>query len=205
MENMEKVTWRIWKSEGLGRALLIGGVLFYIPLLNLLLLGYYGRWARQLILQRGMELPEWRDGRAILEELIRVIIPAIVWILIPSFLAGLLVWAFSGLFQFLHLGIFAHTLAWTPFAIVALFSPPAMVAALMRMYKGRSLAESLDFHHIIQAVLRNFRECLFPLFQFYGIMAIGWPIIGFAAFIAVLPLLAQLILVLRDSAGDLKS
>jgi hypothetical protein len=205
MENMEKVTWRIWNSDGIGRSLLIGGLLFYVPILNLLLLGYYGRWARQLILQQGMELPEWRDGRAILDELVRVLVPAIVWIFIPSLLAGLLVWAFSGLFGLLYLGIFANTLAWTPLAIVALFSPPAMVAALMRLYKSWSLRECLDIHHIIQAVIRNFRECLFPLFQFYGIVALGWPLIGFAAFLATLPLLAQLILVLRDAAGDLKS
>lgn len=205
MENMEKLTWRIWSSNGSGRILLIGGLLAYVPILNLILLGYFGRWARQLILQQGIELPEWSEGQPIFREFGRVIVPSIVWILLPFILAGLLVWAFSGLFDLLYLGIFVHTLAWAPVAIVCLLSPPAMVASLMRLYVTDSLAHSLEVNVILRVVLRNLRACLFPLFQFYGILALGWPLIGFAVFAATLPLIAQLILILRDAEGDLKS
>lgn len=205
MEKWEKVTWRIWNAEGFGRILLIGGLLFYIPFLNLILLGYYGLWARRLIRQEGFALPEWAEGRAILEELGRVILPFLVWVGIPFFMAGLLVWSLSGLLNLLHMGLFALTLAWLPLTAVALLSPPALMASLMRLYKEDSLHESMDIPRILQSVLRHFRSCLFPLIQFYGILLLGWPLIGFAVLLATLPLTAHLVLVFRDASGDLKS
>jgi hypothetical protein len=205
MENREKVTWRIWQSEGMGRCLLIGGLLFYVPLINLLLLGYYGQWAKRLILGQGMELPEWSDGRGLLGELGRVIIPALVWLALPLLLAGLLCWGLAGLLDFLYLGFFARTLAWVPVALVAVLAPPAMVLALIRLYRRDSLRDSLDVPGVLHLTIRHLKGCLFPLFQFYGLLAVGWPVIGFAAFLGVLPLLAQLILVLRGADGDLHS
>ncbi|NDV62221.1 DUF4013 domain-containing protein [Puniceicoccales bacterium CK1056] len=205
MENMEKVTWRIWESPGIGRSLLIGGLLFYVPILNFLLLGYYGRWARRLILREGMDLPEWSEGRKILEELVRVIVPVVVWLAIPFALAGLLGWAISGLFHLLYLDIFAATVSWLPVALVALIAPPCLVASLIRLYRNNSIRESIDVHGVLHFTINRLRRCLFPMLQFYGILAVGWPLIGFAAFLATLPLLAQLILVMRPKDSGLQS
>lgn len=203
MEKLQKVTWRIWESDGIGRSLLIGGLLFYVPLVNLLLLGYYGCWARRLIQREGMALPEWSDGRKILEELGRVILPALVWVFLPFVLASVLVWAFASLFHLLYLDIFSATIAWLPIAVVAVLSPPCLTAALIRLYQDESLRDSLDLPVVLQTAISHLRRCLFPLFQFYGILAIGWPLLGFAAFLATLPLLAQLILVMRPEDNDL--
>lgn len=182
----------------MGRALLIGGIIAYIPLVNLLLLGYYGRWVSRLVRQEGMALPEWSEGRPLLEELVRVILPALVWLLVPLLIAGLLSWSLFGIFEFLHLGFFAPTLSMLPIALVAVLSPPAMVLSLVRLYRTDAIRESLDVPRIFREVIRRLRSCLFPLFQFYGILALGWPLAGFAGFLAALPLLAQLVLVFRN-------
>lgn len=205
MENMEKITWRIWESEGIGKALLIGGLLFYIPVINLLLLGYLGCWVRKLVLHEGMELPEWRDGRSIFRQTLRVIGPFAAWVLLPCILAGLLIWALVGLLVFLNLDLFASTVAWLPLAVVAVLSPPAFTVSLLRYYKSRNLREAFLVPEIMHEVLHHLRACLFPLFQFYGILAIGTPLIGFAAFLAALPLFAQLILVMRNATDSLNS
>ncbi|MEX0330277.1 MAG: DUF4013 domain-containing protein [Puniceicoccaceae bacterium] len=202
---MEKISWRIWESQGLGRALLIGGLLFYVPIINFLLLGYFGCWARKLIMQEGMDLPEWRDGRSIVSELGRVIVPFAVWVLLPVILASTLVWALAGLLNFMHLGFFAGTLAWLPMVLVAVLSPPAIVVSLIRLYTGHTLKETLDIPEVIREVVRHLRECIFPLLQYYGLLVLGWPLLGFAVFLATLPLLAQLILVFRKMHEDLKS
>ncbi len=198
MTNREELTWKIWETEGMGRALLIGGIIAYIPLVNLLLLGYYGRWVSRLVRQEGMALPEWSEGRPLLEELVRVILPALVWLLFPLLIAGLLSWSLFGIFEFLHLGFFAPTLSMLPIALVAVLSPPAMVLSLVRLYRTDAIRESLDVPRIFREVIRRLRSCLFPLFQFYGILALGWPLAGFAGFLAALPLLAQLVLVFRN-------
>lgn len=203
MENLEKITWRIWDSEGIGRSLLIGGLLFYVPIINFLLLGYLGCWARKLILREGMDLPEWRDGRSIVNELGRVIAPFAVWVILPIVLAALLIWALSGLLGFMYLDIFATTVAWLPMALVWVLAPPAFVVSLIRTYTGSSLREALNVPEVIQEVIRCLKSCLFPLFQFYGILLLGWPLLGFAVFLAILPLLAQLVLVFRGREEDL--
>ena len=205
MDKLEKVTWRIWKSEGMGKALLIGGLLFYIPVINLLLLGYYGCWLRQLAQNQGLELPEWREGRRIVTELGRVIVPYLVYMAAPFILAGLLVWALAGLLSWMHLDLFAKTLAYLPLALVALLAPVAFTVSLLRLYKSGNLKDALALDEVVHSVIRHIRSCLFPLFQFYGILLLGWPLIGFAAFFAHLPLLAQLVLVLRPADADLKS
>lgn len=205
MDNMEKVTWRIWESEGLGKALLIGGLLFYIPVINLLLLGYFGCWMRKLALNKGMDLPEWHDGRSIVNELGRVIVPFVVWVFLPGLLAWLLVWALSGILTFMRLEIFAHTVAWLPVAVLAILSPVAVTVSILRLYKTNSLRDALAVNDIIHQVIPRIKACLFPLFQFYGIIVIGWPLIGFAVFLATLALLAQLVLALRKVDEGLKS
>jgi len=205
MDNMEKVTWRIWESEGIGKALLIGGLLFYIPIVNLLLLGYFACWLRKLALNKGMDLPEWRDGRNILNELGRVIVPFAVWVFLPGLLALLVVWAVSGLLKILHLELFAYTVAWLPVALVAILSPVAVTLSILRLYRTNSLKEALAVNEIIHEVLPRIKSFLFPLLQYYGILAVGLPLIGFAVFLATLPLLAQLVLVLRNADEGLKS
>jgi hypothetical protein len=205
MDNMEKVTWRIWESEGIGKALLIGGLLFYVPIINLLLLGYFGCWLRKLALNKGMDLPEWRDGRSILNELGRVIVPFAVWVFVPVLLALLLVWALAGLLNFMHLEIFAMTVAWLPIALVAILSPVAVTVSILRLFETNKLNEALAVHEVISEAIPRIKVCLFPLLQYYGILIVGWPLIGFASFLATLPLLAQLVLVLRKVDEGLKS
>ena len=205
MENMEKITWRIWESDGLAKALLIGGLLFYVPIINLLLLGYLGCWARRLVRREGMDLPEWREGRRILDELIRVLAPFAVWVLLPFVLASLLVWSLSGLMSMMYLALFAKTIAWLPLAAVSLLSPVAFTVALIRLYRTDNIRESVNVQEVLQETLLHMRSCLFPLFQFYGILLIGWPLVGFAMFLATLPLMAQLILIMRDGKEDLNS
>ncbi|MEX0322246.1 MAG: DUF4013 domain-containing protein [Puniceicoccaceae bacterium] len=202
---MEKITWRIWESEGFNKALLIGGLVFYVPIINLVLLGYYGCWVKQLVRSQGIDLPEWRDGKAILEELIRVLAPFLVWVFLPVLLAFLLFWASSGLLNLLYLGLFARTVAYIPLAIVAVLCPVAFTTSLICLYKSNSLSTALNLQIILPATMKSLREALFPLFVYYGITAIGWPLVGFASFAATLPLLAQLVLILREKDHDFTS
>jgi len=205
MENMEKISWRIWDSDGFGKVLLIGGLLFYVPVLNLLLLGYYGLWVNQLVHRQGLDLPQWREGRTILNELGRVILPFVVWVFLPFVLAGLLVWAAGGILDFLRLSFFTVTLAWLPVALVALLSPLAYTVSLVRLYRSGLLRDALMIGDVLHVTLQILKRAFFPLVQFYGILALGYPLLGFSAFLATLPLLAQLIVLIDRRTEDLKN
>lgn len=205
MDKMEKITWRIWQGQEMGRALLIGGLLFYVPVINLLLLGYFGCWLRQLALNKGMKLPEWRDGRSILDEFVKIILPFLGWVVLPWLLALLLVWALVGLLDFLLLDFFAYTVALIPLVFVAIVSPVALVSALLRFYQSGKLKDAFAIYDIIRETIPRLKASLFPLFQFYGILILGYPLMGFAVFLATLPLCAQLVLVFRQADADLKN
>jgi hypothetical protein len=199
MDKREALTWQIWRMDGMGRALLVGGLLGYIPLINLVLVAYYAVWARRLIRREGVGLPEWTDGRGLLEEGVRVLPSFLVWVFLPMVLAGLATAGVMSLFHLLFLGFLAPTLGALPLMVVAVLAPPAFVLSLIRLHDSGSVSRALDLAGIFRTVIRQLRECLFPLLQFYGILVIGWPLAGFAAFLATLPLIAQMVLVLREA------
>ncbi|NBD37386.1 MAG: DUF4013 domain-containing protein [Verrucomicrobia bacterium] len=195
MENREKISWGIWRQEGFGRALLIGGLLSYIPVLNLLVWGYFADWAGRLQRREGPQLPEWKDGRRIVQELVRILPLFLLWVLAPLLLGGLLTLLLIGLFDVLQLDFFAYSLGLAPMAVVAAFVPPAFVVALLRMNRTGQLRDGLTPAEIVREVLGKAPEVFFPLIQFYGILALGWPLFGFAFFLGALPLIAQMVLV----------
>ncbi len=195
MENREKITWGIWRQEGFGRALLIGGLLSYIPVINLLVWGYFADWVGRLQRREGPELPEWRDGRRILRELVRILPLFVLWVFGPVLLGWLATVLLVSLFDFLHLGFFSYSLAIAPLMVAAALIPPAFLVALLRMNRSGQLRDGLLPVEVVREVLGKAGEVLFPLIQFYGILILGWPLFGFAFFLAALPLFAQLVLI----------
>lgn len=195
MENPEKLSWRIWEQEGMGRALLIGGLLSYVPVVNLILLGYWSLWVRRLVRREGAELPEWREAREMLRELVRLLPLLLVWLVIPGILALALAVALIGLLEFMHLELFAYTLGLAPLTVAALLIPPAVVVSVVRLERGGEMREAIWPGDVIGDVLRAGREGLFPMVRFYGWVLLGWPLIGFAVFAAALPMLAELVLI----------
>lgn len=201
MDNREKLAWRIWSHRDMGKSLLIGGLVFYVPLVNLLLLGYYGRWLQQLVRREGLELPGWGDGRALLEELARVLLPVLFWGFLPFLLASLLTWAVAGLLSLLHLGFFAATLAFLPLALASVLAPLLVTASLIRLYQLEDLREAFQVTEVLRQVIRRLKPAFFPILRYHGLLVIGWPLLGFVSFLAVLLLLAELVLVFRDEQG----
>lgn len=179
----------------MGRALLIGGLLSYVPVVNLLVLGYWSLWLRRLVRREGAALPEWREFREMVGELVRLLPVLLVWLVIPGFLAVVLSVALVGLLEFMHLELFAYTLGFAPLTVAALLIPPAVVVSVVRLERGGDMREALWPGEVVGQVLRGGREGLFAMVRFYGWVLLGWPLIGFAVFAAALPMLAELVLV----------
>lgn len=197
MDNREHLTWRLWEAEGMGKALLIGGLLFYIPVVNLLLVGYWGLWIRRLEGRRAGQLPDWTDWRSIFEETLRLIPVFMAVVFIPVLLAGVLVWMVQALLGLFSLDLFATSLAWAPMAVVAVLSGPAFCLAIMRRNRTDSLARALDPGSLVRVVRLRYRRWLPPVLQFFGVLLVGWPVLGFAAFLGMVALLGHLVPVFK--------
>ena len=92
-----------------------------------------------------------------------------------------------------------------PLVFVAIISPVAMVSAMMRVYHSGNRKDAFAVYEVMREVIPRLKASLFPLLQYFGILALGFPLIGFAVFLGTLPLLAQLVLVFRQTDADLKS
>jgi hypothetical protein len=202
MDNGDDLTWRIWQAEGMGKALLIGGILFYIPLVNLLLLGWWGLWIRRLSSRRGGELPDWADWRAILKETVRLMPLFVVGVALPVGVASVLVWGLGGLLKWLSMDFFAATLAWIPMTAVAVLVVPVFVVSLNRLNRGSALKTALNVPDTTRVALAQVRGWLFPVLQFFGLLLLGWPVLGFAVSAGMPVLLAQLSLQLRRAEAQ---
>lgn len=205
MDNRDTLTWRLLEVEGLGKNLLIGGILFYIPILNLLLLGYWGLWVRRLLEKRASVLPDWADWQAVLRETGRLLPVFLVIGVLPVAIAGLLIWGVGGLFELLSLEMLSSSVAWVPLSLVGILVPPALLLSVMRIHRGESLSASLNFADLLRILFGRLRSLLLPLLQFYGVIFVGWPVLGFAAFLGTMILLGHLVVALRSAEADLKS
>ena len=199
MDTSDQLTWRIWQAEGMGRGLLIGGLLFYIPIANLLLLGYWGLWIRCVEERRAEALPDWTDWRAIVEETGRLLPIFLGVVVLPLLGAGGLVWMLQAVLDWVSLDLFATSLAWAPMAAVALLAGPACCLAILRRNRTDSLAQALDVRVLSRVVLARYRRWLPPVLQFFGLALVGWPVLGFAVFLGMAAVLGHLVLVFKPS------
>lgn len=197
MDNLENISWKIWQSEGFGGRLLIGGLLFYVPLFHFLLLGYFGLVARSLVRGEGLRLPEWRSGSDIFEESVRLFLPALLWLFAPILVGILFAWFMASAFSLVGLVFFARTLALLPLSAALLAGPLLYGVAMFRYYRSDNIQQAFAYRNVVQTALRLARRALFPLAAFYGACFLGFPLLGFVVFAGALPLIAQLRLLLN--------
>lgn len=205
MDSSDQLTWRVWQAEGMGRGLLIGGLLFYIPIVNLLLVGYWGLWIRRLEERRADALPDWADWREILEETARLVPIFLAVVVLPFLGAGLLVWALQAVLEFISLDLFATSLALAPVAAVALLAVPAYCLAVMRRNRTESLVEALEVRALARVLLSRHRRWLPPVLQFFGLLLVGWPVLGFAAFLGTGVVLGHLVLQFKSAESGARA
>jgi hypothetical protein len=189
---MEKIALLVWRDPEFRRKWLIGGVLAYIPILNLLLLGYYLRYLERLRRGAGVTLPDWRDPRGLVVDSVRALVPWLVYAKLPVLLAFLLSMALAGIFRWMGLGLFAWTLALAPLTVVAFIAPAAFCFALFAVVEEGSLHVLLDWTRVLSPLLRHGSRLIVPLLAFWGLLAVGWPLLGFAFFLGFGPLAATL-------------
>jgi hypothetical protein len=189
MPRIEELSRRIWEDTDFRSKWLIGGLLSTIPLLNIIVLGYFLRYARQLRQGGDLTLPAWDNWEELLMDCLRMFILKLVFLGIPFLISLGISWMlqsvlgiFSGLtfipvgWLFLPLGIAAGLIFW--------------MAALMRYLPGQDWARVFDFAAVWRVSKRLAPKLAVPVLIFIGLVTVGAPLAGFAFFLGFGPFVA---------------
>lgn len=179
----EEVCKRLLATTGFWLKIVVGGVLSFIPVVNILAFGYLMRLSQGVKRTGRVSLPEWEDWSGLFIDGLRF---AVVWVsywLLPLLLAL----AISSLIGELGLGAFSYLLL----SVVFLFSPLLFSAALYRYTRRLDFRDLLDFPLIIRMSIRALPQLIIPAFVFTGIFAVAGPLYGFSFFLAFILVIAQ--------------
>ena len=195
MPIFEEVTNRLIKLPGFGVKFLIGGLLSFVPIVNIFAFGYLYRVSRMVRKSGQAVLPAWNDWLGLFCDGLRFSLVWLVYWLLPILLAYLIAW----LMTFIHLGALTRIFFLTsvPFSTV-LFS-----SALYRYNMRQELKDLLDVSLIFRMTEMEMPRLILPAFVFPGLLVLLHPFYGFAIFGGFLLLITYTSLRFRSIEGNL--
>lgn len=173
----EEVFNRLIKSPGFWVKLLIGGLLSFIPIVNIFAFGYLYRMSRMVRKSGQAVLPTWpalQDWPALFIDGLRF---AVVWLgfwLLPLLLAGLITW----LLTLISLGALSNIF----YLSVILLSNILFSSALYRYNMRKDFKDLLDLGLILRMTWMELPKLVVPSFVFLGVFVWLLPLYGFAFF-----------------------
>jgi hypothetical protein len=148
------------------------------------------RYARQLRAGGGLVLPRWENWPELVLDSLRMLVLQLVFMGLPVLAGSILSLFFSWLLSALYLGFFAGTVAWV-FLFVSL--PAGLLlwmAALQRYLPTQDWARVLDLAAVGSLAWRMAPGMVIPVLAFSGLIALGWPFLGFIFFLGFGPFVA---------------
>jgi len=186
----EEVFNRLIKLPGFWGKLLIGGLLSFVPIVNIFAFGYLYRVSRSVRKLGEPVLPAWGDWSNLFMDGLRF---AVVWLaywLLPLVIAAGLAW----LMALIGLGALSNLF----FLSVLLISSVLFSSALYRYNMRKDFKDLLDVALIARMTWMEFPRLLIPAFVFLGIFAFLLPFYGFALFAGFLLLITYMSLRYRS-------
>ncbi len=186
----EEVFERLIKVPGFWLKLLIGGLLSFIPVVNLFAFGYLSRVSRAVRKTGQPVLPDWNGWVEMFMDGLRF---AVVWLgywLLPILLGMLLTW----LMTLIGLGALANVAFW----IIVLLATVLFSSALYRYNMRREFKDLLDVMLILRMSRMELPRLIVPTLVFLGVLILLLPFYGFALFSGFLMLITFTSLRYRD-------
>ena len=178
----EEVFMRLFSQPGAALKILVGGLLSFIPGVNLLAFGYLYRFSAQLRRTGQLSLPDWTDWPGLLVDGIKFAVAWLAYCLLPVSVAFL----FFALLSALGLAPIGYMLI----AVVFAASSVLFSAALYRLQMRSEFRDLLDVVLIGRMAYLEWPRFIVPALVFLGIVALGLPLYGLAIFTASLTLIS---------------
>lgn len=195
MPIFEEVANRLIKLPGLGVNFLIGGLLSFVPIVNVFAFGYLYRLSRAVRKSGQPALPTWNDWSGLFLDGLRFAVIWLVFWFLPIVLASLIAW----LMPFIYLGALTGIF----FLTSVLLSTLLFSSALYRYNMRRNFKDLLDLMLIFRMTRMELPRLILPGFVFLGFLVLLQPFYGFAIFGGFLLLITYTSLRFRSIEGNL--
>jgi hypothetical protein len=183
MVSFEDIGKRIFADRRWLPNALIGGLLSFVPLLNIFALGYLYRYFAQIHRGEGFGWPEWAEWEGLFMDglyfLAVLALYGLVPVLVPLGAADMLNQMGLG---FLRQAVLILTAP-------LMFGAPLWVAAMLYAFQPRRRWAVLGRPTLAWLMTRAaWPQMAVPSLAFWGLMLLGWPVYGFAFFLGPLVL-----------------
>lgn len=184
MPALEKICQRMIGGTGFWNKILIGGFISFVPILNLLALGYLYRYSFRLRRTGDLALPEWtNEGALYMTDGLRLFFILVPFCFLPLFLAA----GLSCLLKIIFVGLWLHPLAYTiaffPFGMALAVTPALSMSALYQYQTEEDWESLLEWRPILNRLNAALPYLVIPSLAFAGAMTIGLGFFGFAFFL----------------------
>ncbi len=178
MPSFEDICRSLFCSAEAGKRLLIGGLLSFVPILNIFAFGYLYRFANQFRQTGTLELPEWNGWGELFAQGLYFFVIGLVYFWIPVFVGWLLALILFGL----SLG-FLGIVALFPISVAVILGVALMMSALFEFQLNTHWSSLLNWKRIIHRVVSLWPALVLPIILFSGVLFLGMSLFGFAFFI----------------------
>ncbi|MFT4900994.1 MAG: hypothetical protein ACI81V_000261 [Lentimonas sp.] len=168
---------------------LIGGLLSFVPLVNILAFGYLYRFARRTRRMGQLSLPEWTDWRGLFFDGLRFTVVWLIYWAAPVFIAFLL----GELLEAIHFGALSYLL----FGSVFILASIVFCAALYRLQTRSDFKDLLDLPLILNMSMQGSSRFAVPAIVFFGLFAWAGPLYGVSLFAGFIFMIAHSVLYYR--------
>ena len=194
MPIFEEVFNRLIRLPEFGVKFLIGGLLSFVPIVNIFAFGYLYRLSRAVRKSGQPALPAWNDWSGLFLDGLRFAVVWLVFWLLPILLASLVAW----LMPFIYLGVLTSIF----FLTSVLLSTLLFSSALYRYNMRRNFKDLLDLLLIFRMTGMEMPRLILPGFVFLGFLVLLQPFYGFAIFGGFLLLITYTSLRFRSLEGN---
>lgn len=196
MPSLDQFCRHFFQRQGIGRTLLLGSLLTFIPLVNLLAFGYLWR-ASGRVRRNQSDLADWGDAAALLLGGVKFFILFVLYCCVP----GVVGWLLALAFNWVTFGV----LGWLTFVFVSagLIVGPILFANAIYISVGREgWACLIEFKDILNLSRCTAASLVIPVLALWGFVFLGAPLYGFAFFCGMLIFLSFSLLVIRAREPD---
>ncbi|WP_269523214.1 DUF4013 domain-containing protein [Coraliomargarita parva] len=178
----EEVQRQLIRQPKFTLKVVIGGLLSFIPVVNILAFGYLYRFTSQLRRSGQPALPEWNEWQGLFLDGLRFGAVWVLFWLLPVLLAS----GLSSLMAILHVGALGYLI----FMSVCLCAPLFFSAALYRLQMRSDFKDLLDLSLIARMTWTLLPRYIVPALALLGFSVLLLPLYGLALFAGFLGVLA---------------
>ena len=180
MPSLEEVCIKLLGRPSWVPKVLVGGALSFIPLLNLISLGYLLEYTIRLRHKGIWDLPDWKNVPLLIliKSGFRFFVLLLVYAVCPI-MVGFLITLLLDVLTFGILGIVSYF----PVAIGAFVGPFLFLAAIHAYLSDGLLSDAFKINLIYGIVKKMALKLVLPVIAFWGIILLALPLYGFSFFL----------------------